>query len=127
MPKAIPKKKGKSASEIDAYLDQLEEELEPQSEFVDTIMTIQSTEVTEIVDKMVESLENMQGPPRMRVRGVNLTLNEDQFDRLQEIRDKQFVYMAVRILVACAEWGIVFGNFKLPKSNCAKCGKKVKK
>lgn len=35
-------------------------------------------------------------------------------------------YMAVRLIVACAEWDIRISDFKALKRNCAKCGKEVK-
>jgi len=35
--------------------------------------------------------------------------------------------VAMRFIVACAEWGIRIGNFKAPKKQCVRCGKKVKK
>jgi hypothetical protein len=43
----------------------------------------------------------------------------------KSIQYKTQTYIAVRLLVACAKWDIRIANFKLPKSKCADCGKKV--
>lgn len=36
------------------------------------------------------------------------------------------MWVAVRLLVAAAEWDIRISGFSLPKKQCARCGKKVK-
>lgn len=144
MPKAVPKKKAKRKGEIvelmspkaqkkterqiDHFLMELDEITEEQNEnYTKVILAANDESVLEIVYSMVESFRKMQGPAILRYQGQALNVSEGERKLMEEIRDRQFTYMAVRILVACAEWGIRFGNFKLPKSNCAKCGKKVKR
>lgn len=76
----------------------------------------------EMVEKMVVILgRGVQ--ERLIIKGVAV---ECDYDELHEINRKTRTWVAVRLLVAAAEWDIRIGNIKLPKSRCFRCGKKVK-
>lgn len=80
-----------------------------------------ATEVA--INRMVVRMLAMAGPPVFKYRGISITTDEE---RLKSIQVKSLTWIAVRLLVACAEWDIRIANFKTPKKRCAKCGKKVK-
>lgn len=122
-----PKSQKAVERKIDHLLMELDESTEEQDKYTRMILEANDEDIAEIVESMVESFQKMQGPPQLRYQGVKLNVSEAEFNMMNEIRDRQFRYMAVRCLVSCAEWGIRFGNFKLPKRHCAKCGRRVKK
>lgn len=132
MAKPIPKAKSKvkakkTGREIAAHLNKLEELAQERHDFVVSIMAIQDESTVAALDSMVESLHKMQGPPRLVLDGQVVSVNEDEFRQLQSIQQWNFEWIALRCLIACAEWGIRIANFKAPKKACLRCGKKVKK
>lgn len=140
MAKAIPKAKAKSKvkakakvkakrtdREITAYLNELEAVAQERHDHVVSVMAIQDDSTVAALDSMVESLHKMQGPPRLTMDGQIIAVNEEQFKQLQGIQHWNFEWIALRCLIACAEWGIRIANFKAPKKTCLRCGKRVKK
>lgn len=72
--------------------------------YAQSILETNSDEVRETVSKMVTVMQKMAPTTDERVH----------------------VWVAVRLLVAAAEWDIRIANFKLPTKKCARCLKKVK-
>jgi hypothetical protein len=69
----------------------------------------------------------MQGEPKLTFEGKTYNAVNGETQLLKSIQTRNFRWIAVRCLVALAEWDIKIGNFKLPSKSCAKCGKKVTK
>ena len=128
MAKPIPKKKNKKPN-YKAELDRLDTLSQERMEWVNSLLSNNEPEFQEtIIDSMVASLQHMQGPPRLVIDGTGHTANlsSEDFKLLCEIQDRNFHWIAMRCVAACAEWGIRLGNFKAPKKSCLRCGKKVK-
>jgi hypothetical protein len=66
----------------------------------------------------------MAGPPKFTMDGRVYNVDMDTLNNLQR---RSHLWIAMRLLVACAEWGIRIGNFKAPKDECLRCGVKVTK
>lgn len=82
---------------------------ESRENYIQKILAVNPPSVLATVDKMVEQLYRMH-PQVVR----------------SEVVTTEYRWVAVRCLVALAEWGIKIGDFKLPKKSCARCGKRVK-
>ena len=102
MAKPIPVKKP-SRRKVEIY-----------AEYVDLIMAAQDVSVCDAVDAMVDSLWAMSDP--------RMTLNDQEKEDMEIL----FKWVAVRCLVACAEWDIKIANFRGLSNKCIRCGKKVK-
>lgn len=122
MAKPIPKKKSVVGSKL-AELDALAAERE---KWVDQLRESSGDNIDEILGIMVENLQKMNGPPRLVIDKQTVAVSEQDFKLLQTIQHRNFQWIAMRCLVACAEWGIRIGNFDAPRRNCIRCGKKVK-
>lgn len=122
-----PAAQRKAERSIDKRLMKMDEGADERMRYVDTIISANDASVEAIMDRMVAELQKMEGPPRLYTDGHIVNLTESEFQMLQRIQVKNFSWIAVRCLVACAEWGIRIGNFKLPTKACARCGKKVKR
>lgn len=131
--KAVAKKRRKDETQIthdpqkltkraEKALKELQDRVEERYEYASEILKLQSDAVANAVDKMRAKMEAMAGPPKFTYDGM--TYAEDK--RFYEIQRKSHVWIAVRLLVACAEWDIRIGDFKLPKGECARCGATVK-
>lgn len=125
--KATAKKKQKvipavSEKRIRQALDAENAKADRYFKYVKRILDVNTPQVNEIVDQMVNTLDRM-APNRLKIDGVFVQCDEDE---LRAINRKIHYWVAVRLLVAAAEWDIRISGFKLPKSKCARCGKKVK-
>lgn len=116
----------KAERQISSKLMELDEAAEQRWEWVQQIMSSCGDDIDQIMKTMVESLQKMQGSPRLVIDGQVVNLSDPEFQMLLKIQDRNFHWIAMRCLVACAEWGIRIGNFKAPKKACLRCGKKVK-
>ncbi len=87
------------------------------------ILDANGQELTDTVERMVEIL-GKNNDPKLRVDGVSVEYDQSE---LRAFNRKLHYWVAVRLLVAAAEWDIRISGFKLPKRRCARCGKKVAK
>jgi hypothetical protein len=46
--------------------------------------------------------------------------------RLRAVQERNFLWIAVRLFVACGEWEMQIANFKIPAGKCARCLKPTK-
>lgn len=111
-------KKGKAAE--NALLD-YEEVIAERYAYAEKILEAQDSETLDAVDALVEKMTQMAGTPVFKHGGVSVGTPE----LLRRIQQKNFHWIAVRLLVACAEWDIQIANFQLPSHLCARCGKEV--
>jgi hypothetical protein len=112
--------------ELNHKLMELDERSEERAQYVDRVLEVNDDSIREIVNTMVESLRKMEGAPKLTLNGKSYNTVDGETALLEKIQSRNFEYIAVRMLVACAKWDIRIGNFKLPKKFCADCGVKVK-
>jgi hypothetical protein len=111
-----------SEKRIRQALDEQAESAEKKFKYAKKILDVNKPELNEIAEGIVETL-GRQAPNRLKIDGISVLGHEDE---LRAINRKLHWWIAVRLLVAAAEWDIRISGFKLPKSKCARCGKKVK-
>jgi hypothetical protein len=126
MPKPVAKKKKTTALELEKHVIELADAANEREEYVQKILYANDGSIDMIVEKMVELLRGMSQPPQITLKGQAFRSVNGEVKPLTDIQTKNYRYLAVHILVACAEWGIRVGDFKLPKARCSRCGKKVK-
>lgn len=117
------KEQRKLEREADNALIDLEEEVEQRYKYARKIYDKQDEQTQAAIDHLIGTMEKMAGPPVFIFRGIRMNADTDQHKTIQQ---KNFMWIAVRLLVACARWDIKIANFKLSKQRCADCGKKVK-
>lgn len=121
------KKKGEITPKgLKAFVKDLEGRSKERSKYVDAIMAVNDESVHEIIGWLVEALQAMHGEPTLFFKGATYSAIAGEPFLLEKIQLRNFKWIAVRVLVACAEWDIRIGDFKLPKKSCARCGVKVK-
>jgi len=113
-----PRAQRKAEREADNELIDLEERATERYEWALALSKLQDEETTVAINRMVMTMARMAGPARFKVHA-------DQA-RLDKIQYYNHLWITMRLFVACAEWGIRVGNFKAPKKQCVRCGKKVK-
>lgn len=77
---------------------------EARAAYVKKILDANGPEITAVVSQMVTTMQRMA----------------------PNVDEEIHVWLAVRLLVSAAMWDIRIAGLKLPKSQCAKCGVKVK-
>lgn len=119
-----PKAQRKMERKVKDRLDEISEKAETRFQTAKTIYDQQPKDVQEAVDAMVKTMKHMANPPKFTMDGVTYNVDETLLNSIQR---KTHTWFAMRLLVACAEWGIRIGNFKAPKGTCLRCGEPVKK
>jgi len=117
-----PRTQRKYERDSENALIDLEERISERYEYAQNILKLQSDSDRRIVTRLVEQMKRMAGEPRFLFQGQSLQTDED---RLRVLQERNFTWLAVRLLAACATWDIQIGNFKLPTDKCAKCGVKI--
>jgi len=118
-----PRAARKFAHNADNALIDFEEQVTERFEYAQGILKIQNEAVHKIVNAMVEQMQRMAGEPRFVYEGATIPVDAD---KLRDLQEKNFIWVAVRLLAACATFDIQISGFKLPEYLCAKCGKGVK-
>lgn len=111
------------------YLMLLDEKSELREAYTQIILDANPPSVEATVDFIADQLRKMQPQADKEVipfEGANHRLVGGEIEMVRKIEDRNYRYIAIRILVACAEWNIRVGDFTLPSRNCARCGKKVR-
>lgn len=128
MPVAKAKKKKRvekpviSEKQIRAVLDAERQKADRRYKYAKRILDANKPELAETAERMAEIL-GRGTPNKLRIDGVSVEVDEDE---IRAINDRTRLWVAVRLLVAAAEWDIRIQGLKLPKSRCARCGRKVK-
>jgi hypothetical protein len=122
-----PKAQRKADREIQKYVMALDEKADERYAWVESILAVNDESIAEIIGWMVDELQAMEGPPKIVYNGRPYNAIKGETELLESIQRRNFAWVAMRCLVACAEWDIRIGNFKLPTKNCARCGTKVLK
>jgi hypothetical protein len=120
MSPAAQKKAERAIRRALADMDELADE---RAAYANAILDANPPEIRQLVESMTEKMRYMQDRPRFVHDGIPVNI-EPQV--VQNLNDKIHLWVAVRLLVACAEWDIQVGNFKLPNNLCFRCAKKVR-
>jgi hypothetical protein len=134
--KPIPKKKAKAKAEIPvakakkeklppkvkARLKEIQDKADTRYAWAHDLYKQQPADVQGAVNFMLKTMANGAGPPRFTMDGHSYPVD---MEILRDIQRKSHLWISMRMLVACAEWGIRIGNFKAPKKHCIRCGKSV--
>lgn len=124
--KLVDPKEQKSERVLEKYIMELDERSEEREKFVKKILSVNDSSIENIIGWMVEELQAMQGPPKLVFKGRSYNAIKGEDQPLKKIQERNFRWIAVRCLIACAEWDIQIGNFKMPTDVCARCGVKLK-
>jgi DNA-directed RNA polymerase subunit F len=111
-----------SEKRVRKLLEETAADADKKFKYAQRILEINPPQLTDTVERMVETL-GQSAPNRLKIDGVTVPYDEEE---LRAINRKLHYWVAVRLLVAAAEWDIRISGFKLPKSKCARCLKKVK-
>jgi hypothetical protein len=109
---------------LENALIDLEEAVDERYESALKIYHLQDERTRDVIKGMATKMQHMAGRPNFTYKGVSLQADPD---RLTKIQERNLFWIAVRLLVACAEYDIQIANFKLPDDNCAKCGKQTRR
>jgi hypothetical protein len=121
-----PKSQRMSERQISKVLMELDERADEREEYVQKILAANDDSILKVVGHMIEELQIMEGRPKFTVRDRTYNTTPVEQQQLERIQLKNFRYIAVRSLVACALMDIRVGNFRLPKGFCARCGVKCR-
>lgn len=125
--KIAPKAKKKNDRRLKEFIAGMVERSEIRQAWVDGILSVNSNAVRAVVEQMVDNLQKMEGPPKFVFDDRTYTAVDGSTAVLEQIQERNFRYLAMRCLVACAEWDIRIADFSLPNDTCARCGVVVKK
>ena len=101
----------------------LEDKVEVNYNYAREIYMLQGASTKEAINRMVTMMSHMAGEPVFKFRGQTITTD---LPRLRVIQERNFLWSAIRLLVACAEYDVQVADFKLSPSNCARCGKSTR-
>src|SRR5215467_7340577 len=118
-----PHAQKKFQRDADNALIDMEEQIDVRFEYAKRILKMQNEAVHKIVSEWIEQMQRMAGEPVFLFNGMRIPGDPE---KMREMQEKNFVWIAVRLLAACAVWDIQISGFKLPEDACAKCGKEVK-
>ena len=119
-----PEAQRKAEREVKKQLDAMDDRADERYEYAMKILEGNPQSAHEAVERMTATMKHMAGEPRFVVNGQAVNIDPEILARIQH---KMHVWIAVRLLVACAKWDIRIANFTLSKVLCADCGEKVKR
>jgi hypothetical protein len=120
----VAKKKAKiSDAYIRGELRDFTKRTEERYEGAKTLYDAQDERTRGAVDRMVQKMIEMAGEPVATIKNgkVSRTVKVDV-----ELQEKNFFYIAMRIMVGMAQWDIRVANFVLPGKKCAICQSRVR-
>lgn len=121
-----PKAQRKADRAVRNYVDELDDKSAEREKYVAAILAANDDDVWQAVKAMVEMLTNMHGDPKLVYKGHAYNPSESELQTLKRVQKRNFRYMAIRVLVACAEWDIQIAGFTAPKKLCVRCAAPVK-
>lgn len=113
-----------SEREIKRSLAVLDERTDERYDYAKLIYEMQSPKVKAIIEAMVDKMHVMVGDnPPLYYKGTPINGGDPQ--TVRKLYDKNFYWLAIRILVSLALWDIRMEDFKLSPKLCARCGEKA--
>lgn len=111
--------------EIDAALDKLDQQADELYAYAHPIYKAQDENTRLALDRLTETMDKMATAPKASVQVEGY--ETPAVVRVEKaIRDKVFLYIAVRLLVYSARMDVRIGKFKFLPKSCVECGRKVK-
>jgi hypothetical protein len=120
-----PKSQRKFEREAENHLIDLEERAAERYQWAKTLMDAQSEELQVAIRRLTVKMATLAGLPRFSYKGATINVDGGQ-ERLNRLQYRNHLWIAMRLLVAAAEWGIRIGDFTAPKGECLRCGKKTR-
>jgi hypothetical protein len=114
-----PKESTRITRKAENALIDFEEVVATRYAFASEIMENQDSKTIDAIERLVEKMGEMAGPPVFMYEGLSFGEKE----RLEKIQLRNLYWVAVRLMAACATWDIKIANFTLPTDRCAKCRK----
>lgn len=96
----------------------LEEKVEENYNYAREVYSLQDETTKTAISEAIEMMAHMAGEPTFRFRGRPIV---EDMARLRAVQERNFLWIAIRLLVSCAEYEIQIANFKLPAGKCARC------
>jgi len=118
-----PKAQRKWERDWQNELIDLEERVEENYKYAWEVFQLQDDTTKQALREAVKMMAHMAGEPTFRFRGRPVV---EDMARLRAVQERNFLWIAVRLMVACGEWDIQIANFKIPAGKCARCLKPVK-
>jgi hypothetical protein len=112
----------KQERELANYILDLDERSQARADYAERILQANDDSVREMVEWIADNLRKMEGEPQIVFNGQTYNAVKGETELLEKIQYRNFTWVAVRVLVACAEWDIRIGEFNLPDDHCARCG-----
>jgi hypothetical protein len=116
-----PRTQRKFEREMENALADYEEAIKKRHSYAQEIFKIQDETTKRAIRMLMNKMTDMAGPPTFRYKGQDVKADESLLAQLQQ---ESFLWIAVRLLVACADWEIRIANFKLPTNKCMHCGER---
>ena len=118
-----PKAQRKWERDWQNELIDLEERVEENYKYAWEVFQLQDDTTKQALREAVKMMAHMAGEPTFRFRGRPVV---EDMARLRAVQERNFLWIAVRLFVACGEWEMQIANFKIPAGKCARCLKPVK-
>jgi hypothetical protein len=118
-----PKAQRKWERDWQNELIDLEERVEENYTYAREVYMFQDEPTKQALREAVKMMAHMAGEPTFRFRGRPVV---EDMARLRAVQERNFLWIAVRLFVACGEWEMQIANFKIPAGKCARCLKPTK-
>jgi hypothetical protein len=118
-----PKAQRKWERDWQNELIDLEERVEENYKYAWEVFKLQDEPTKQALREAVKMMAHMAGEPTFRFRGRPVV---EDMARLRAVQERNFLWIAVRLFVACGEWEMQIANFKIPAGKCARCLKPTK-
>jgi len=120
-----PKSSRQFERRLSNFIMEMDEKSLEREQYTQAILRENDDSVADIVGHMVESMERMDGAPRFVFEGQTFNQIKGESDLLARIFNRNYRYLAVRILVALAQLDVRLGAFNFPQKSCVSCGRGV--
>jgi putative cell wall-binding protein len=118
-----PKTQRRFEREADNALIDAEEKAEERYRWALELKQLQDDDTTVAINRLTAKMAAMTNEPVFVYKGVSFNVEPE---RLRSVQYKTHLWIAMRLLVAAAEWNIRIANFKPPDRKCIRCGKRGK-
>lgn len=119
-----PKTQRRFERDAENTLIDIEERAEERYKWALELKEFQDHDTTVAINRLTAKMAEMAGEPIFVFKGV--VFNDDR-ERLRAVRYKTHLWIAMRLLIAAAEWNIRIAGFKVPAGKCVRCGKRLKR
>lgn len=119
-----PKEQRRFEREADNHLIDLEEKATERYAWAHALKELQDEETQVAINRMVAMMARIAGDPIYVYRGIQFQGDENLLKKIQYYNQ---LWIAMRLLVASAEWDITIASFRAPEKACLRCGTPVRR